>query len=60
MQVNSDDIERITCLIPGVYTLCEATDEARRVFDLNIYEYTINAHVQDAIQRINNIIQMVN
>ena len=53
------DLERITCLTPGRYTMREAGPRGRN-FDLDIQEYHVNADLDDAIRVINYIISKLN
>src|SRR6266536_686344 len=54
--IGSEDLERITCLLPGSYSVIE-TGENGKHFDLNIEEYAINGEVNDAIRRMNDCIR---
>ncbi|KAL8743476.1 MAG: hypothetical protein Q9190_004176 [Brigantiaea leucoxantha] len=57
--MNPDDLEMITCLMPGKYPLREAR-EGGPTLDLVIYEQHINAELSDTIRRINDIIRKMN
>ncbi|KAG8527776.1 uncharacterized protein KY384_007930 [Bacidia gigantensis] len=57
--VASDDIEKITCLSPGVYPVQETTAD-KRVFDLLIREEPVSAELNEAIRFLNNNIQRFN
>lgn len=57
--VGSDELEKITCLMPGAYSVQETTP-AKRMFDLIIHETQINGELYKAIQMINALIAKVN
>ena len=57
--ISSKDLEKITCLTPGVYSVREA-GTGNRLYDLNIEDTEINGELQDAISKTNTIIQRVN
>ncbi|KAL2040411.1 hypothetical protein N7G274_006854 [Stereocaulon virgatum] len=57
--ISSKDLEKITCLTPGVYSVREA-GMGNRLYDLNIEDTDINGELQDAIKKIDTIIQRVN
>ena len=57
--IGSADLERITCLIPGRYTVREPGPRGRN-YDLDIQEYHINADLDEAIRIINQIISKTN
>ena len=57
--ISSEDLERITCLTPGIYSIREA-GVGNRNYDLNIEDTEINGELQDAISKTNTIIQDVN
>lgn len=57
--IGATDLEQITCLTPGTYTVNEAGPGGKR-FDLIIEEYPINGDLHDAIKNINIIIHQLN
>jgi len=57
--VSPADLEMITCLHPGTYTLWEAMPGSRG-HDLEIQESHLNGVFEDAVRSMNNIIQHVN
>ena len=57
--IGKDDLDRITCLTPGTYNVQE-TIEGGRNYDLMIYEYHINADLNEAIRKTNLLIAKIN
>jgi hypothetical protein len=54
--IGSEDLERITCLLPGSYSVIE-TGQNGKNFDLEIQEFAINGELYEAIRRMNEIIR---
>jgi hypothetical protein len=57
--IAADDLERITCLLPGSYSVTE-TGQSGKNFDLEIEEYAINNELYAAMGRMNEIIRQWN
>ena len=57
--ISSSDVEKITCLTPGSYTITESRPEGQS-FDLEIIETTINADLSKAIDGTNTLVHMWN
>jgi hypothetical protein len=57
--IGSVDLERITCLTPGAYSLKEAADNGRH-YDLVITEVQLNAELYEAIRQTNDIVRRIN
>ena len=58
-RIDSNDLEHITCLTPGVYIVAEAREGGRR-HDFTIQERYINNDLTDAVRMISNIVLKVN
>jgi len=54
--INSGDLEKITCLIPGVYNI-QDTHQDGRSYDLEVYENVLNDHVVAATVLLNDVIR---
>ena len=57
--VTSEDLERITCLVPGVYTVTEVSNQKNN-YDLEVSEAAVNVNLAEAIQCINILIPKLN
>lgn len=57
--IGASDLEKITCLTPGTYSVQE-TSEMTRNFDLVIVEHPLNKELYEAIHRINVVIGVLN
>ncbi|KAL9620649.1 MAG: hypothetical protein Q9160_004785 [Pyrenula sp. 1 TL-2023] len=57
--ISSSDLEKITCLQEGVYTVRESRTNGK-VYDLNIQEVALNKEHRDAIKKTNEIIAVLN
>jgi hypothetical protein len=57
--VGTSDLEKITCMTRGRYSITEAEGGAR-TFDLEVTEEVVNKTLYDAIHKLNNIIDQLN
>jgi hypothetical protein len=57
--IDKDDLERITCLTHGAYTVKEAC-QGGRSYDLTIIENHINGDLNEAIRRTNALVTTLN
>ena len=57
--IGSSDLDRITCLTPGIYSVLEAGPNGHS-YDLVVNEHHINADLYDAIRKTNGIVRTLN
>ncbi|KAF1982218.1 hypothetical protein K402DRAFT_210702 [Aulographum hederae CBS 113979] len=57
--IDADDLERMTCMMPGSYTIQEATQDGR-LFDFEVQEVVLNQNAMEAIRILNGLIRTVN
>jgi len=57
--IGSSDLDRITCLTPGIYSVLEAGPNGHN-YDLVVNEHHINADLYDAIRKTNGIVRTLN
>jgi len=58
-RVETTDLEKITCMMPGIYSVWEAGDHGQRL-DLEITEYNVNADIFKCVTLANTFIQKAN
>jgi hypothetical protein len=58
-RIEATDLEKITCMVPGTYSVWEAGDNGRRL-DMEIVEYDVNAELYRGVLLANSFIQKVN
>lgn len=56
--IGSSDLDKITCLTPGTYSVQEATDN--RSYDLVVTEHHLNAELYEAMRKTNVIVRTLN
>jgi len=57
--IGSSDLETITCLTPGVYSVREARSGGRN-YDLVVEEFHINSELSEAMRKTNQIVGSLN
>lgn len=57
--VGTSDLEKITCMTRGRYSITQA-EAVARTFDLEVTEEVVNKNLFDAIHKLNNLIDQLN